>query len=192
MHSSRRAQPAVIPAARNRWVPAFGTTEVEAAFRRWSPAGVQAVTYSESWVPVGAAVDVETDRQRSFTQVDLKVEGLRPWHAYGAHFHQRACGADPEAAGSHYQNVSDPVTPSTNPRYANPNNEVWLDFRTGEDGDGTARAVVPFALRTGAAAPQSLVIHAHRTMTGMGMAGTAGARLACVNLTPTADAVPGE
>jgi Cu-Zn family superoxide dismutase len=135
---------------------------------------------------------MDVHRQGSSTRVDLQVEGLRPSHAYGAHLHQLACGSDPAAAGPHYQNVPDPVTPSTDPRYANPRNEVWLDFTTDGDGDGSARSIVPFVLRTGAEAPHSLVLHAGHTMTGPGMAGTAGPRLACVNLVDAGDQEPEE
>ena len=37
------------------------------------------------------------------------------------------------SAGPTFQNVVDPVQPSVDPAYANPENEIWLDFRTDDD-----------------------------------------------------------
>ena len=51
-------------------------------------------------------------------------------------------------AGPHFQNQVDPAAapgkPSTDPAYANPQNEIWLDLRTDGDGDGGSRVEVPF------------------------------------------------
>ena len=50
------------------------------------------------------------------------------------------CGPTGDAAGPHFQNQVDPAAapgkPSTDPAYANPQNEIWLDLRTDGDGDG--------------------------------------------------------
>jgi Cu-Zn family superoxide dismutase len=74
-----------------------------------------------------------------------------------------------------------PGRPSTDPAYANPRNEVWLDLRTDGTGSGTATAEVPFAV--GERAPASVVVHeAQATATDPGRAGTAGARLACLTV----------
>ncbi|HEU5110675.1 MAG TPA: superoxide dismutase, partial [Micromonosporaceae bacterium] len=62
---------------------------------------------------------------------------------------------------------------------ANPRNEIWLDFSTDEFGNATARATVNWTFTTRPA--RAVVIHEHHTHTGAGHAGTAGARLACVN-----------
>ena len=74
-----------------------------------------------------------------------------------------------------------PGKPSTDPAFANPQNEIWLDLRTDGDGDGESRAEVPFAFTD--RAPASIVIHeAETTGTAPGQAGSAGARLACVTV----------
>ncbi|MCA1709291.1 MAG: superoxide dismutase family protein, partial [Actinobacteria bacterium] len=90
-------------------------------------------------------------------------------------------------AGPHYQNRIDPAArpqePSTNPEYANPRNEIWLDVRTDVDGSGNARTTVPFSFtdRT----PGSIVVHeAPATATAPGQAGRAGVPIACVTLSP--------
>ena len=94
-----------------------------------------------------------------------------------------ATGAD---AGPHFQNTADPAAgpdkPSTDPKYANPENEVWLDLHTDADGNGHAEADVPFAFVENRS-PRSVVIHvAELTATDAGHAGTAGNRAACITL----------
>ncbi|WP_156758155.1 superoxide dismutase family protein [Actinokineospora pegani] len=143
-------------------------------------------TYDPDVVPVGAAavavamesgnVPVELGR----TRVGLAVDGLLPDRTYGAHVHTGECGADPAAAGPHTQNRPDPVQPSVDPAYANPVNEVWLDFTTNAQGDAVAIARVPWSLSAREA--RSVVLHAEGTHTEPGHAGTAGKRLACVPL----------
>jgi superoxide dismutase, Cu-Zn family len=153
--------------------------EVEGAFAAYSK-GARAVTYDDA-VPKGAKVKVsvvpEGGKQTVFT---LVVSGLPSDHGLGAHLHTAACGADPADAGPHYQNAADPKTPSTDPKYANDKNEVWLDFTTDTTGAATASATVDWVVRSGEA--KSIVIHAEHTKTGDGEAGTAGDRLACVNV----------
>lgn len=145
-----------------------------------------AVTHDEELVPAGAEVTVtvaETRwKYRKGTRVDLEVAGLVPGHEYGAHLHTDPCGPDPADSGPHYQNIVDPGAdgPSVDPRYANPWNEVWLDFTADEAGEGAATATVGWRVRPGEAS--SVVIHEHHTATGHGEAGTAGARVACVNV----------
>ena len=77
--------------------------------------------------------------------------GLRPRRRHDHHAARPRVGAAPRtaptrtsipagrapAAGPHFQNVIDPVRPSSNPAYANPGNEIWLDFTTDEEGDAT-------------------------------------------------------
>ncbi|MGH3988272.1 MAG: superoxide dismutase, partial [Pseudonocardiaceae bacterium] len=71
--------------------------------------------------------------------------------------------------------------PSTNPEYANPSNEIWLDVRTDAAGSGTSQTTVPFMFTD--RAPESIVVHeAMATATQPGQAGQAGARLACLVL----------
>ena len=69
---------------------------------------------------------------------------------------------------------------ATDPAYANPTNEIWLDFTTDEFGNAVAQTVVPWQFDTDRRA-QSVVVHQRHTHTGdHGPAGTAGARLACL------------
>lgn len=151
-------------------------------FAKYAGPSTRAVTYDAMQVPTGAQAQVSLEVAAASTQVQLKVTGLQPGRAYGAHLHKKACGASPADAGGHYQNTPDPVQPSTNPKFANPRNEVWLDFTTDAHGAASSHSTVPFVFRSGAEGPQSLVIHAMTTATMPGKAGTAGPRLACVTL----------
>jgi Cu-Zn family superoxide dismutase len=114
----------------------------------------------------------------------LRVHGLRPNREYGAHAHKLPCGtADPLAAGPHFQYVPDPVQPSTDPAYANPDNEIWLDFTTDAEGDASARAVVEWQFPNAAGErAQSVIVHDHHTATPPGTAGTAGPRYGCLSV----------
>src|SRR5205807_5728525 len=90
-----------------------------------------AFTYDQALVPAGATASVHaTYTGDGRTVVTLHVRGLLPNRDYGAHAHRNACAASPAAAGGHYQNVQDPVQPSTDPAFANPSNEIWLDLMT--------------------------------------------------------------
>ncbi|MFJ2769833.1 superoxide dismutase family protein [Streptomyces sp. NPDC087300] len=128
-----------------------------------------ALTYDQTLVPAASRIRVDQRVDENGTTVSLRVRGLTPGHAYGAHVHQNACGAAPEAAGGHYQDSPDPVQPSKDPAYANPRNEVWLDFTAGADGSGSASARHLWALRPGEAG--SVVLHEEP--------GGAGDRVAC-------------
>jgi Cu-Zn family superoxide dismutase len=140
-----------------------------------------AVTYNTELAPVGAKVRVEEKTRRDGgTRVELRVRGLVPDRVYGAHVHTKPCGALPADAGPHYQDTPDPVQPSVDPDYANPRNEVWLDLTTTRFGSGRSAAVVDWRFREGGA--RSVVLHEMATSTHEGHAGTAGARLACVNV----------
>lgn len=142
--------------------------------------GVAAVTYDEAVVPAGATATLAISEDGSRTTVDLVVTRFRPDRAYGAHLHRSPCGSTGDAAGPHHQHALDPSTPSTDPSFANPTNEVWLDFSTDESGAGEAEASQPWVF--GPDRPRSLVIHARATRTGPGEAGTAGARVGCLTL----------
>ncbi len=116
------------------------------------------------------------------TIVTLHVRRLRPNTEYGAHAHVNRCSPDdPEAAGPHFQHVVDPVKPSTNPAYANPQNEIWLDLTTNPAGNGPAKAVVNWQF-TPERRAKSVIIHVEHTHTGPNDAGIAGARLACLEM----------
>lgn len=115
------------------------------------------------------------------TIVTLHVQGLEPRTDYGAHAHVGPCGLRGADAGPHFQNVVDPVTPSVDPRYANPVNEIWLDLTTDAAGNGVAHAKVPWQFAPDRRA-RSVILHEHRTSEVPGSAGTAGARLACLDV----------
>lgn len=146
----------------------------------------KAISYNPQLAPVGAAVTaVLTPSSDGTTTAELTVSGLLPNRGYAAHVHTKECGATGEAAGPHYQNQMDPAAtpqaPSTNPEYANPRNEIWLDVHTDAAGAGTSRTTVPFVFTN--RVPGSIVIHeAMQTSTGPGQAGQAGARIACLTL----------
>jgi Cu-Zn family superoxide dismutase len=146
-------------------------------------AGATAVTYDPALVPVGATAKVTITQTSSSTRVELTVAGLRPNRGYGAHLHTSPCGPTGAVAGPHYQHRRDPAAsasrPSVDPSYANPQNEVWLDFRTDSNGRAFAAAIHPWAFGT---SPRSLIIHAMTTKTASGEAGTAGTRAACLTL----------
>ncbi|HLL64150.1 MAG TPA: superoxide dismutase [Micromonosporaceae bacterium] len=143
------------------------------------PVGSAAFVYDNRLVPPGAELGVVSQSKRR-TRTLLAVTGLLPWRAYGAHLHVNPCGALPAAAGPHYQQVVDPVQPSTNPAFANAGNEVWLDLLTDARGSARSFSVNPWRYHT---PPRSLVLHASATATHPGHAGTAGARVACLTLT---------
>lgn len=115
------------------------------------------------------------------TVVTLHLMGAEPSREYGAHAHKAPCTAVSTDAGGHFQYVPnlDLLNP-TDPTYANPTNEIWLDLETNAAGNGSAQTVVPW--QPGATRPMSVVIHAAHTSTEPGAAGTAGARLGCMTV----------
>nr|WP_239096304.1 superoxide dismutase family protein [Streptomyces sp. SID11385] len=117
----------------------------------------KALTYKPSLVPAGAGVRVEQRTDGDGTRVTLRVTGLKAGHRYGAHVHTGVCGADPAAAGGHYQHEEHPARSSTGPAHAGPRDEVALDFTADALGDGTATATRPWRFRPGGA--RSIVIH---------------------------------
>ncbi|MEU2066032.1 superoxide dismutase family protein [Streptomyces anulatus] len=120
-----------------------------------------ALTYDTRLVPAGARIEVTQLADPSGTRVGARLRGLAPGRAYGMHVHTSPCGADPTAAGPHYQH-----RPAAT---ADPVNEVWLDFRTDEEGDGRAEALHGWGFREGGA--RSVIIHDRQ--------GGAGERAAC-------------
>ncbi|MDQ7806634.1 superoxide dismutase [Amycolatopsis sp. A133] len=143
--------------------------------------GAPAVTYRPDLVPAGARAHVVSlSAAATGTSTTLVVSGLRPGRAYGAHAHARPCGTTGDAAGPHFQHAPDPVQPSVDPAYANPRNEIWLDFTTDRLGTGFGRSTVDWTF--GARRAKSVVLHETPTHTDPGHAGTAGARLACLDV----------
>ncbi|WP_307818680.1 superoxide dismutase family protein [Streptomyces sp. MBT62] len=100
-----------------------------------------------AWIEVGQRTTVG-----GATTVRLRVDGMVPGHAYAVHVHQKPCGADPAAAGGHFQHK-----PSTDPADVTADNEVWLDFTADEHGAGEASARHDWNFREGEAS--SVVIH---------------------------------
>ncbi|MER7082430.1 superoxide dismutase, Cu-Zn family [Saccharopolyspora kobensis] len=140
----------------------------------------KAVTYDPALVPDGAKVDLASERTNGSTKITVELEGLVPNREYGAHVHTKPCGPTGEDAGPHFQEKADPVKPSVDPAYANPQNEVWLDFHTDAQGKATATTEGNWSFDTRQDA-KSFVIHESHTHTEPGKAGTAGGRLACLN-----------
>ncbi|MEA3215132.1 MAG: superoxide dismutase, Cu-Zn family [Acidimicrobiia bacterium] len=152
----------------------------DATFAAPAASGAQppAVSYSASLVPATAKATVRQEAAGTGTKVSVAVTGLTANHMYGAHVHTKPCGSQPADSGPHYQNTKDPVTPSVDGKYANSQNEVWLDFQTDDKGHASASSTVPFKFRAGEA--NAVVIHANHTSTEPGKSGTAGDRLACI------------
>ncbi len=147
--------------------------------------GSTAITYDPAVVPPGATAEIAVSTARETSTVRLSATGLIPRRAYGAHLHIRPCTGVPDEAGPHYQHQKDPAAvaspPSVDPAYANPDNEVWLDFTAGTTGAVTVTRKVGWTFPAGEYA-RSLVIHAQQTKTAPGVAGTAGPRVACLTL----------
>ncbi|MGW6444261.1 superoxide dismutase family protein [Lentzea sp. NPDC055074] len=136
------------------------------------------LSYDTARIPLGAKLSTGSSVSNGQTTVELKVSGLLPNTKYGSHVHTKPCGAKPADSGPHYQNEKDPVTPSVDPKFANAENEIWLDFTTDAQGAATGRATVKWEFRKGEA--NAVVVHAAHTSTEHGKAGTAGDRLACL------------
>ncbi|HEX3540447.1 MAG TPA: hypothetical protein VHT75_08390, partial [Acidimicrobiales bacterium] len=113
--------------------------------------------YDKALVPDGSKVFVAENVHDGLTTVVLDVRGLVPNHAYGAHAHAKPCGPKPEDAGAHYQHNADPVKPSVNHAFANPMNEIWLDFTTDAKGNATKASTVDWAF--GATPAGVTVVH---------------------------------
>jgi Cu-Zn family superoxide dismutase len=145
------------------------------------PQSTRAVTYDPKVVPPGATVQLTVARTATGTTVRLTAGGLVPRRAYGAHLHTRPCTAVPDQAGPHYQHSADPKTPSVDPAYANPRNEVWLDLTADATGAATVTARQDWTFDE-VEPPRSLILHAEHTRTAAGKAGTAGPRVACLTL----------
>jgi Cu-Zn family superoxide dismutase len=162
--------------------PAAGGTEDDVAVEATFAATGDAITYNPQLVPAGATAKVTSSTEGNSSTVTLAVTGLVPNRAYGSHAHQKPCGPAAADSGPHFQHKADPVNPSVDPAYANPQNEVWLDFTTDAQGAASVTATQAEWAFTDQAAPQSVVIHAMTTATEPGKAGTAGDRVGCVTV----------
>ena len=152
--------------------------QVSATF---SADGGTAITYDPELVPVGSRGAVSSSTGDDGTTVMLAVRGLEPDRRYGAHAHTQPCGPTGDLAGPHFQNEVDPVQPSVDPAYANPENEIWLDLTTDASGAGSATTTVAWGFPRDRRA-RSVIVHAMPTATEPGEAGTAGARAACISV----------
>lgn len=169
-----------VPAQASAATPPVHVATAHGTFAAYAP-GARAVTYRPDLVPAGSRGRVfSVSAAHAGTVTALVVTGLLPGHAYGAHAHAQPCGATGDAAGPHFQHVPDPVKPSVDPAYANPRNEIWLDFTTDHAGTGSALSTVDWTF--GDRRARSVVIHETHTHTDPGHAGTAGARLACLDV----------
>lgn len=165
------------PSPAGSWNPG---TVASGTFLPFRP-GSTAITYDPAVVPPGATASVAISQNQETMEVRLVAAGLIPRRAYGAHLHTMPCTAVPGAAGPHYQHRTDPSKPSVDPAYANPENEVWLDFTVDGYGEASSAALVKWTFPAGKPA-RSLVLHAQTTKTAAGVAGTAGTRVACLTL----------
>lgn len=144
-----------------------------------------AYTYDPAMAPLGAVLRITLAASGESTEATLAVSGLLPNRGYAVHLHNNSCGPTGDAAGPHFQYQVDPAAtpekPSTDPEFANPRNEVWLDVRTDAIGSGMSSTEVPFVLTD--RVPASVVVHEQMvTSTEPGQAGKAGNRLACLTL----------
>ena len=114
------------------------------------------------------------------TKIRLSVTGLPASRVFGAHVHKLPC-AD-QKAGPHYQHTEfPPTTTATDNAYANAMNEIWLDFQT--DATGKAIREITQDFRIVPERAKAIILHDQISSNEPGKGGTAGARLACINLT---------
>jgi Cu-Zn family superoxide dismutase len=158
--------------------PPVHTVQVSEMFQRGTG---PAITYDEVLVPAGARGAVQSRSGEGTTTVMLAVRGLERNRVYGAHVHTGPCGEQPDAAGPHFQYSEDPVQPSVDPTFANPQNEIWLDLTTDDTGAGSAESTVAWTFPEDRR-PKSVVLHADHTSSEPGEAGAAGARVACISV----------
>jgi len=125
--------------------------------------GVPAVTYDPAAVPETGTVRVMVQRQG---EASMAVAGFMPDRFFGAYLNTGECGPSGVDTGPRYQHTVNP-----DPVYANPENEVWLDFTTNSDGLASSFSVHAWPFDP-ARPPRSLIIDDGQTAT----------RLACVNV----------
>jgi superoxide dismutase, Cu-Zn family len=145
----------------------------------------RAITYNRDLAPIGAAMTATIIPTSEGSTAQLTVLGLLPNRSYAVAAYNKPCGPTAGASGARFQNHPDPAAtpsaPSTDPRYANPDNEIWLDVQTDASGAGTAATTVPFVLTD--RVPGSIVVHDQtQTPQSSARAGNFGARIACLTL----------
>ncbi|MDP9981482.1 hypothetical protein J2W14_000862 [Pseudarthrobacter oxydans] len=117
--------PAGTPSASASPAEAPVASKAEGNFAAWAEGNV-ANTYNPDLVPIGAKAEATVPVRGEGTETKLMVQALIPNRHYGAHAHAhvKPCGVDGAAAGPHYQDRIDPVSPSVDPAYANAKNEI--------------------------------------------------------------------
>jgi Cu-Zn family superoxide dismutase len=107
-------------------------------------------------------------------QISLSVSGLPAARGFGSHLHLLAC--DMNSAGGHFQHTPAASADAavTDPAFANPSNEVWLDFTTDDAGTALSSASVSWVPPDGGA--KAIIVHDRLTGDG----GVAGPKLACL------------
>jgi len=150
-------------------------------------AQANAVSYNPALAPVGAHMTATVTPSGDSTVADLTVSGLAPNRGFSVVAHVNTCGGVPGGEGPRFQKQIDPAAsptkPSTNPEYANANNEIWLDVHTDSTGAATSHTTVPFVLTD--RGPRSIVVHDEpqtTATTGQGLGQTSD-RVACLSLT---------
>ena len=142
----------------------------------------KAITYNPALAPFGAALTAAVVPTSEGSTAEFTVLGLLPNRSYAVYAYTKPCGVTADAAGARFQYHPDPATSaqalSTNPEYANPENEIWLDVRTDTAGAGTSHTTVPFVLTD--RVPRSMVVHDKPIEPGQ--AGTKASRIACLTL----------
>ena len=127
-------------------------------------------TYGTTGEFTGATAEVHvvtTGRGGSMVTLHVRDADAVAGRTFGAHVHRSPCGADGSAAGGHYQHA---------PTGDLEGREVWLDVTVNAAGNGHAEARRPWSVDQ--SSPRSVIIHAAPTASD----GTAGARLACIDL----------
>lgn len=142
----------------------------------------KAMTYDPALAPFGAALTAAVIPTSEGSTAEFTVLGLLPNRSYAVYAYTKPCGVTADAAGTRFQYRPDPATSgrarSTDPKYANPDNEIWLGVRTDTAGAGTSHTTVPFVLTD--RVPRSMVVHDKPIEPGQ--AGTRDLRIACLTL----------
>jgi Cu-Zn family superoxide dismutase len=140
-----------------------GPIVVDTTFSSTFSPGIPAVTYDPVAVPETGKIRVVVLREG---EASLAVTGLAPDRFFGAHLNTGECGPSAVDVGPHYQHIVSP-----DPLFANPENEVWLDFTTDNQGLASSSSVHAWPFDP-ARPPRSIIIDD----------GKPAARLACVNV----------
>jgi hypothetical protein len=125
-------------------------------------------------IPNTASAEAQAFDDDGQLRIELSVAGFPATRKFGAHLHKLTC-EDTLKAGGHYQNMPFPAGGmATDPTYANPTNEAWLDFTTDAAGEGEKVLTVDWIPRAGEA--KAIIFHDMPS----GVGGVSGAKLACL------------